>query len=170
MSKSYLCHPNLIRLRALKMLEHKLTGKTNKEIGEIFGVSAATVNRALTLADRGDLTAQFEDQILKDLVPLAVSAFKTALTNGDAQVALEVLKGTNLLKKQGDKRPVGGPDNGDGDELEIYIRKKRGEPARGITNLARPVDPPHRSDPPDDPRGLPPGPPGAVAILEGEIL
>lgn len=158
MSKSYVIEPNLLRLRALKMLEMKFKGKSNVEIAKEFGVSAPTVVRALSLAARGDLAAQFEDQILSELTPLAITAFKTALTNGDAQVALEVLKGTNLLKKQSDKRPSGGDADG-GDELEIYIRAKRSGPTHRGTGHPATTAP-----------GLPPLAPSEAPIVDAEIL
>jgi hypothetical protein len=117
-------------LRALKMVEMKvMQSASTEEIAAAFNVNASTVRRQLDYANRAGLVADYEDQILQGLVPLAITAFKDALAKGDSQVALEVLKGTGLLKKQTDK-----PATPQGDEsLEIYIRKIRGSGSHGST-------------------------------------
>lgn len=115
----------LYRIRSLRMLEAKImTGASTALIAKQFNVSPVTVARSLDYAARAGLVAGFEDQILSALVPLAVTAFQKALTAGDTTVALEVLKGTGLLKKQVDKPTVSLGDPGE--SLEIYIRKIRG--------------------------------------------
>jgi hypothetical protein len=70
-------------------------------IGKEFGVSDQTVARSLNWAETNGLIEDFEDQILKRLVPAAVTTLKEAMTGQvkDVKVALEVMKGIGLFKK-----------------------------------------------------------------------
>jgi hypothetical protein len=114
----------LRRARALAMLRAKLTmNLSDDKVAAHFGVSPSTVARTTKIAIREGLLQQYEDELLNDLVPTAMKAAKDALENGDTQVALEILKGSGVLKKQIDRNKSVGEN--DGDSLEAYIRIKR---------------------------------------------
>ncbi len=109
------------------MLEERiLHGKTQAEIGKKFGVSNATVSRAMSLAAKGDIIIGFEDKLHQELLPLAHEALMAALTDDNlgvkAKVALELFKGANLIKRA----PVATKaEQQDADDLSAYIFAKR---------------------------------------------
>ena len=113
----------LQRARAAKMLESKIMhGKTNKEIAADFGVSLKTTENALTLARKGDLVVTFEDKLMTELLPLAHTAMVGALTEGNAKMALEVLKGAGIIRPHTqNSRAQEASDH----DLSAYIAKKR---------------------------------------------
>lgn len=122
------------------MMALRIRGKGYRDIAAEFNVSEDTVERTLNYAKRAGLVAQFEDQILQELVPAAIESFKTAMQNGDTQVALEVFKGTGfLLRPQERAKPL--VTDGDGDEdLEVYIRRIRGgTPGHSLSDTAVPA-------------------------------
>jgi hypothetical protein len=90
--------PDLRRLRALRMIEMRIKGKTMKEVADEFGVSTDTVERTLSWAKKAELVVEAEDKILRDLVPAAHKAISDVLagTNDEvkARTALEIFKGT----------------------------------------------------------------------------
>jgi L-cysteine desulfidase len=91
--------PKFRRLRAMKMVEGKvMRNKTNRELAEEFHCSVDTVERTLTWAKRADIFATYEDKIVQELIPLAHSAIRDALADGNAKIAVEVFKGLNLLR------------------------------------------------------------------------
>lgn len=118
-----LLKPEHRKARALKMLEKRiLEGKTTATIAKEFGVSTNTAQRALSFAAKGDLIVAFEDTLLKDLVPLAQTAAKMALMEGNAKVALEVLKGVGLLRSTHTRTQTQVAEE---DALSRYIAQKR---------------------------------------------
>lgn len=104
------------------MVVRRIHGASNSDIAQEFKVSKDTVERSLSFAKRAGLVTQFEDQILQDLVPEAIKAFKKAMENGDTTVALEVFKGTGLLLRPSEK--VVAPKSDEGD-LASYIKQIR---------------------------------------------
>lgn len=120
-------NPRQQQVRALAMLEQRVMhGKTNGEIAKEFGVSANTVNRAMSLAAKGDLLIGFEDKLHRELLPLAHQALVDALIDDNlgvkAKVALELFKGANLIKRA----PVATKaEQQDADDLSAYIFAKR---------------------------------------------
>lgn len=111
------------RARALKMLESRIMkGKSNTEIAKDFNVSPATVQKAMSLAKKGDLLISFEDKLHNELLPLAHSALVGALADGNAKVALEIYKGTNILKRTHVPTAL---EQQDHDDLAAYILSKR---------------------------------------------
>ncbi len=111
------------KLRALAMLKCKIqTGMSNIALGKQFNVAPNTVNRNLQMLRNQGLLQGFEDQLIAELVPNAMVAIKGALANGDAQVALEILKGSGILKKQ--RADPMSPEEKT-DDLTLYIRAKR---------------------------------------------
>jgi hypothetical protein len=115
-------------VRDLAILKTKITtGMDNETLAQQFNVSTKTVERAMsTAAEKHDLLAKFEAQLLDELVPEAVRAVKVALKNDNANVALEILKGAGILKKQRDMNRIS--EGGEGDSLELYIKAKRTKP------------------------------------------
>ena len=91
--------PKFRKLRAMKMVEGKvLRNMTNKDLAQEFKCSVDTVERTLTWAKRADIFASFEDKIVQELLPLAHSAVRDALLDGNAKIGIDVLKGVNLLR------------------------------------------------------------------------
>ncbi len=109
------------------MLEQRIMhGKSNAEIAKAFNVAPVTVSRAMSLAAKGDLLISFEDQLHKELLPLAHNALTEALTSDNlgvkAKVALELFKGANLIKRAPITTPT---EQQDADDLSAYIFSKR---------------------------------------------
>lgn len=113
----------LQRARATKMLEAKvMTGRSNTQLAKDFGVSTTTVTKALSLAKQGEIIMGFEDKLLNELLPLAHDAITHALQEGNAKVALEIFKGTNILRKNA---PLTATQAQQQDDLTAYIAGKR---------------------------------------------
>lgn len=120
-------NPAIQRLRALTILKSKImTAASNDQLAKDFRCSLSTIKRNLAFAMKEDLLRDLEDTIVRDLGPIAVKAVKEAMENGNANAALEVLKGIGLLRKQVDFRQV--RDEGSTEEsLEIYIKRKKAD-------------------------------------------
>jgi DNA-binding transcriptional ArsR family regulator len=117
--------PQEKRLRALKMLELRISSNASiKDIAREFNVSHDTVSRNLTWARKAGLIADAEDKALQELLPLAHEALKKALTNHDADVALEIFKG--LMPGFGKTKPQ--PTVTAGDDLASYLDAIRSTP------------------------------------------
>lgn len=128
------------KARAFKMLEAKIMeGKTHEEIAQDFGVAKSTVAKAMSLAKKGDLLISFEDKLHQELLPLAHEALVGALTEGNAKVALEIFKGTNILKKT---PVVTKTQQQDADDLAAYIFAKRTQTLLEETSIDVTPDPP----------------------------
>lgn len=113
------------RLRSLMILEHKVkNNSTYAELGKEFNVSEDTVRRSLTFAKRAGLIVKYEDRILEELVPAAIIAIRAALEDGDAQVALEIFKGT---VPGFSKTPKTVATNDSSSDLSRYIEQMRAE-------------------------------------------
>ena len=109
-SVTRLVQPQHKKARALKMLEKRiLEGKS-------------TAQNALSFAAKGELMVGFEDVLLKDLVPLAQTAAKMALMEGNTKVALEVMKGVGLLRASHTRTQT---QLAEEDALSRYIAQKR---------------------------------------------
>lgn len=143
----------LLKLRDMAMLQMKLTsGMTHLQLAEHFKVSENTVRRALSREAHKELVEQFEDQLIKELVPTAMKAIKDACDNGDAKAALEILKGAGILKKQRDMNRIA--EGGDGDSLELYLKVKRDKALKatgegGAAQIGQTASPEHDSAPTD---------------------
>lgn len=115
------------KARALKMLEAKiLDGKTTEEIAQQFGVSPATVYKAMSLAKKAEIVVKFEDRLYNELLPLAHSAVMGALQDGNAKIGLAVLQGTQVLRPN---QPRSANALAEDDELSRYINQKRAQAA-----------------------------------------
>ena len=86
------------RAKAIEFLKKRVAGQSTQEIAKEHNVSHDAVNRALTFAKRSGLFANYEDQILQTLVPSALKAIQDATDDGDAAVALEVMKMANIYR------------------------------------------------------------------------
>lgn len=90
------------RIRASELVRKVyIEGKSHVQAGKEMGISHDTVERSLAWARAANLFVEHEQKVFTELLPLAHEAAKLALQDGNAQVALEILKGTNVLKKQG---------------------------------------------------------------------
>ena len=124
--------PDLKRLRALRFIEERIKGKSNKEIAEAFGVSEDTVIRNLSWAKKSELVVQAEDRILRDLLPAAEKAIADVFNGTDdevkAKTALEIFKGT---LPSFSKRPSasGATSDDSSGGLSSYIAKLRDQAA-----------------------------------------
>lgn len=130
--------PALQRLRALKVVELRVTGHSYEEIAKYLRCSMGTVKNILKFAEKAELIVDAEDKILNELVPLAHTAIKDALTEGNAKIAVEVMKGIGLFGSKASKTT---PANSSNDEdLASYISKLRSEDVIELepagTNLA----------------------------------
>ncbi|NBV25499.1 MAG: hypothetical protein EBS05_26765 [Proteobacteria bacterium] len=178
-----LVNPQQKKARALKMLEKRvLEGKTTAQIAKDFNVGMATAQRALSFAAKGDLLVKFEDTLLQDLVPLAQTAAKMALMEGNAKVALEVLKGVGLLRGTHTRTQT---QLAEEDALSRYIAQKRiqsqqledtidadatPQPPAGAgpdTPPALPASQSGGADAPSAPIAEPDGPPAAETHTDG---
>lgn len=168
--------PDMMRARAALMLTRRLHGASYTEIAAEFRVSTDTVERALSLARRAGMITKFEDEVLSDLVPLAIGQFKKAITEGDTAAALEVLKATGLLLKPLEKAQPKLADVAAEFTLADYIAKLRspdvpvtpvleGELVRAAlsapTSEPTPAQNPPADGPPSDANQLP-DPQGSV--------
>lgn len=123
--------PELKNARAKMIIEMRTA--RNMSIGEVakeLNVSKDTVRRALDYAQTAGLFVQYEDRILQDIVPAAIEALKTALADGDGELAVKVLNNTLWAAQQkGAKSPNGAsaPNSGSdgGDQLAEFMHKIR---------------------------------------------
>lgn len=117
--------PGLRRLRALRVLERRITGHSLADIAKEFNVSRLTVKNILDWAKRADLVASAEDKILSELVPAAHAAILSALKDGNAEIALKIFEGTiPSFSKQKPTTPV--TVAGD-DDLASYVNQLRSQ-------------------------------------------
>lgn len=114
------------RIQALAMWRELTNGASVAEVAAKFHVSPHVVRRRLSYGDRAGLFIHHEDVILKSMVPLAENVLIEALIDGDKAVALEIYKGTGLLRKPGTKAPAVAEAGGvKGDSLEDHIARLR---------------------------------------------
>lgn len=116
--------PDLRRARALLIIEHRIRGNSIAETARHFGVHPNTIVNEIDYAKRNNLIQKFEDQCIEELVPVAIQAMRTALSNGDVDAAKEVLKGLGVFRKPSSK-PLLKPEAEAPaeDSLEIYVKR-----------------------------------------------
>lgn len=111
------------KLRAKAMIQARVEGKSIPEVAAQFNVCTKTVERTLSWARSADLFIEFEDKLMTELLPKAHESLMRALENEeDGNVALEIYKGRNLLKKQGQKTSIEVAEDND---LAKYVREVR---------------------------------------------
>ena len=111
------------------MLKLRVAGVKTAEIAKQFNVSHDTVDRTLSWGERAGLFAQYEDQILVNIVPAALKAIYDAMLDGDAQVALETLK-LYHAPKQSAKQSTKSNNSSDSDssgseDLMLFVKQLR---------------------------------------------
>lgn len=115
------------RLRAKKMIQLRVQQMSKAEIARQMNISHDTVIRELKWAERQGLIQDAEDDIIRDLVPLAVKVMKEALASNKVEMkerlkaADRVLTGTGVLKKEVVAEAPDGPK----DEVEVWLMKRR---------------------------------------------
>ena len=111
------------RIRAMSYMRDRLGGLSNGAIAKKHNVNVKTVAKTLTWAEKAKIFVELEDELLQGLAPLAIDALKHALAEKhDAQAALEVLKGLNLLKKS---HPITAKEVQDSSDLFLYVQQIR---------------------------------------------
>lgn len=136
----------LRKIRALMIVKRKLTsGLSEALIAKEFNVSPKTVAREVKFALRENLVDDLEEQLFKELTPLAIKTLIASLKRVDsdesAKVALEVFKGLGVLKKPRIDR-ASASEGGAGDELEYFRLTKRSPQPTGVGAGLAPDDPP----------------------------
>jgi len=120
-------HKPSFQARAKKILLLHAAGKSYKEIGALFGLTAKSAQRLRTQAEKEGLLEGAEDDVL-DLIADAIKVYRTELEKGNARVARDVLAGTGVLKKP--REAPRSPEEGDL-TLEIFMRKRLGRLTEG---------------------------------------
>ena len=115
------------RIQALKWHKEMVDGKSAKEIAKEHGISHDVVDKRLSWARRAGILTDYEDKLLQELIPAAHKALLEALLDGDAAVALEIYKGSLLLKGKEQKtgKMTQQPVSEDSDDLANYMNKYR---------------------------------------------
>lgn len=133
------------RLRALAMIKDRLT-LSRDQVAIKWNVSNRSVDRTLSWAKRANLLVQAEDRILGKTLASAEAVMDAALSQQMVQtehggytpgegpspaavkVALEVFKGTGILRKPGTKSPAN-PVGDDSNDLQKHIQVLRAKAA-----------------------------------------
>jgi hypothetical protein len=94
------------RLRAMMMLEQRVSGVPLLEIAKTFNISQDAVRDNLDWAAREGLIQQHEETILSSLVPKAIAAYEKALTakDPDVFVAKDVIERMMRIAERIDKK------------------------------------------------------------------
>lgn len=74
-----------------------IEGKSEKQTALEMGMSVDTVQRRMAFGRKYNIFTEFEQKIYDELIPLAHEALKMALEDGDAQIALKIYQGKQLL-------------------------------------------------------------------------
>jgi DNA-binding Lrp family transcriptional regulator len=69
-----------------------------KQIGDAMNIHRETVERRMVWAEKAGLFLDLEKQVIENIVPKAMKAIETALEDGDAETALEILKSVGVLR------------------------------------------------------------------------
>lgn len=127
-SNPQLRDPELRRIRALRMIEMRIKGKSLKEIAAEFNLGTEQVKRTLSWAKKAEIVVEAEDRILREILPAAEEAVKAVLSGINdevkAKTALEIFKATlpSFGKpKTGTGAPVATTDT----DLASYINSIR---------------------------------------------
>lgn len=141
--------PVLKRIRAMAILKDRINGMSLQEVADKYRVGLVTVQRTLSWAKRASLLVEVEDMVLQDFVPEAATVLlqtiraktQPPVKDGDpvapfvplptpeaVRVALEVWKGTGVLRKPGSKSPSN-PVGDSGDDLAKHIQSLRARAA-----------------------------------------
>jgi hypothetical protein len=116
-------HEQLRRLRAMKVIQMRVMGDKINQIAATLQVSRDTVERDLKYAEKANLFVDLEHKLLHDLAPAAIVAIKSALDDGDAETAIEVLKSLGIMKDP--KAPKTAVESNQSDDLAKAIEAAR---------------------------------------------
>lgn len=115
----------LKRVRGMKMFEALVLGWSIEEVAIKFRTTRRGVKQHMNLIEREGLLEDAQDQVLKDILPLALAAYKKNLTRaaetGDVTAARDIVKETKIAARAGgllDKL-------GEGETIEELILRRR---------------------------------------------
>lgn len=118
------------------MIAMRIQNWSVDQIAAHFDLTRKTVDETMDWAEKEGIIAEFEEQLIKDLVPLAIGAYKKVLSDKDnpnMQAARDVLMGAGILKKQSERPSAPAEPM---DEVQIWMmkrqRKLEGSNAAGI--------------------------------------
>lgn len=123
----------------MMFLEMRLAGHTVQEISEKFKVHVDTVDKWLSWAVSNGLLKRFEDDIIIDLVPLAMKVYREKLKSEDADpfMAKDILDKMIKLGDRLEARKQKQEELG----LEAYLaERKYGEVAKNGKSKSAPAD------------------------------
>jgi hypothetical protein len=148
------------------MQMHRLMGKTNQEIADLFKVSKNTVTTAVEYARQHDLVVSMAQQVMDQrLVSKAIAVYEYHLRRGNLDAARDVLYGTGVLSNT--QKVKAAPQEqvaAAGETLEIYrerlIRRRETapespDPPAPVLIDAQPLPPAPASAGPADVSGSP---------------
>ena len=114
---------NLRRIRATKVVNMRVSGHRLGQIAEELNISIDTVERDIKYAEKANLFLDLEQKLLHQLAPKAITAIETALEDGDAETAIEVLKSLGIMKDS--KAPKTQVEANQSDDLARAIEEAR---------------------------------------------
>lgn len=113
------------RLAALHIYYDRMHGATLEELSRAYKLSETTISRLLKIAMADDLVKKLEDQILNDVVPLAIQVYKKKLAEDSEFVAKDVLANFAKIADRSIKRQeLEKSQEQDEDSLEFLLRIK----------------------------------------------
>jgi transposase len=125
--------PAIRKLRRQQIVMSKVLGLTNTHIGEIFGLSKATVSHEITMAKKDGTLEALNARVLDELVPDAIAVYKRKLTQeDDAFVAKDVLKHLERLTNRKDEQQK---QQNMQYSMDAYIKAKRELPNGDVLHL-----------------------------------
>jgi hypothetical protein len=118
--------PKMRRIRALQMVQMRVSNMTNQQIADHFRIHESAVKKTLSWAEKAGLLAEAEDKILQELFPHARKAIQAALEDDDhkqeaGKLGFELFKALipGMGKPSKPLTPTTKPDSGD--ELAAHI-------------------------------------------------
>lgn len=108
------------KARALAMLDRKIHGDSNQEIGRNFQCDPQTVTATLKWAVKQGLVQNAEDKLYNQLLGLSMTAYENALQEGDIGVATKVLETLGVIRKAKEQKM----DTRSDDEWQRYLIKR----------------------------------------------
>jgi hypothetical protein len=118
-------NPKERRLAALHMYYDRMHGARMEELQKNYKLSYPIINRMLKEIMSDDLVKKLEQQILEDVVPMAINVYKTKLSEGSEYVAKDVLQNFAKIADRNIKREeLKKQEEDDEDSLEFLMRIK----------------------------------------------
>jgi hypothetical protein len=118
-------NPKERRLAALHMYYDRMHGARMEDLQRNYKLSYPIINRMLKEIMSDDLVKKLEQQILEDVVPMAINVYKTKLSEGSEYVAKDVLQNFAKIADRNIKREeLKKQEEDDEDSLEFLMRIK----------------------------------------------